>query len=148
MNDFPTDDPLQPTTGGDGDVFLAKLAAVTVQLSPTPTSTPPPTRTPTPPPTASPTPTPLPATSEYNETYAYDTIGNLTRKASKVYAYGTQSGACAAGALRLPHAAVTVDGQSYCYDANGNLLSGGGRSYAWTAQNQPSRITHSGVTEQ
>jgi RHS repeat-associated protein len=67
------------------------------------------------------------------QSYAYNTLGNLTNKAGTSYTYP------AAGSAR-PHAPTSVGGQAYSYDTNGNLLSGGGRTYTWDAENRPTRI--------
>ncbi len=78
-------------------------------------------------------------TGGYDETYAYDTIGNITSKGptsggATSYTYPT------AGQPR-PHAPTSVGGQSYSYDNNGNLSSGGNRSYNWNVDNQPTSVT-------
>jgi RHS repeat-associated protein len=115
----------------------------------TPTHTPlPPTATPTNTPvgpTATPTATPAPvAPPAYDETYAYDTIGNLTSKPGVgVYGYGLNGNGTGAG----PHQVRTIGGNPYSYDLNGNLLSGGGRTFTWTPDNLPATVTSGGVTE-
>ncbi|MDP9314519.1 MAG: hypothetical protein M3R24_27185, partial [Chloroflexota bacterium] len=88
--------------------------------------------------------------SAYDETYGYDTIGNLTAKtnnlntvASKSYSYGVNGNGTGAG----PHQARSVGGWSYSYDANGNLTDGQGRSYRWNADNLPNTIAQRGATE-
>ncbi len=91
------------------------------------------------------------APSGYDETYAYDSVGNITLKgptgAGKVYSYGTQSASCASGALTKRHAVINDGSTTYCYDANGNMLSGGNRTYQWDAENRPTSITAGGVSE-
>ena len=86
-------------------------------------SIPPPTATPTNTATPTLTPTPAPAAPPaYDETYAYDTIGNLTSKPGVgVYGYGVNGNGTGAG----PHQVRNIGGNPYTYDANGNLLSGG-----------------------
>jgi RHS repeat-associated protein len=86
-------------------------------------------------------------TNAYTEGYSYDAIGNLTSKAGVGYSYGTQSASCAAGALTKPHAVVTRGMGTFCYDANGNLVSGGGRTISWNADNQPTRVAQTGLSE-
>lgn len=74
----------------------------------------------------------------YNETYAYDAIGNLINKAGQVMGYGTGT----AG----PHAVTTVNGvQQYWYDDNGNMTqrpdgNGGTHELYWTAENMLSTV--------
>jgi RHS repeat-associated protein len=109
-----------PSTGGS--------ATATPTLTPTPTNTP---VGPTATPTLTPTPAPA-APPPYDETYAYDAIGNMSSKAGVNYTYGpTNSG---------PHQARNVGGQTYSYDANGNMVSGAGRTYTWTADNLPATV--------
>jgi YD repeat-containing protein len=81
------------------------------------------------------------------QSYGYDALGNLTNKAGVAYSYGTQSMSCPNGALRKPHAAVTVGGTSYCYDPNGDLVSGGGRTYDWNAENQLASVSQTSGSE-
>ncbi len=78
--------------------------------------------------------------STFNQSYAYDKIGNLTSKAGVAYTYPANGSA-------RPHAVSTVGGAAYTYDTNGNLLTGGGRTYTWNAENQPTQITSGGSTE-
>jgi RHS repeat-associated protein len=79
----------------------------------------------------------------YYQDYTYDKIGNLTSKYGVVYGYGSNGNGTGSG----PHQARVIGGQPYNYDANGNLLSGGVRAYVWNAENKPSSITSTGVTE-
>jgi hypothetical protein len=82
--------------------------------------------------------TPVPsAPPAYDETYTYDTIGNLTSKSGVgAYTYGpTNSG---------PHQARTVGGATSSYDANGNLTSGGGRTFTWMRAGFAPRAPHWG----
>jgi len=79
-------------------------------------------------------------TGNYDETYTYDPIGNLTSKgatASPVaYAYPTGG----QGVAR-PHAPLTIGGRAETYDANGNLTGDPGRlALTWGAENQPLSI--------
>jgi hypothetical protein len=78
----------------------------------------------------------------YDESYAYNAIGNLTSKAGVSYTYP----ASGVSSVR-PHTVSSVGGQSYSYDNNGNMLSGGGRSMTWDAANRPLTVTSGGVTE-
>ena len=80
------------------------------------------------------------AANSYNESYAYNNIGNLTSKAGTTYTYP------AAGSAR-PHTPTTVGGASYIYDANGNLTGGSGRTYNWNAENLPTSISYTGSSE-
>ncbi len=84
-----------------------------------------------------------------DELYTYDLIGNLTSKTGVgAYSYSAQSVSCPDGALSKPHAAVSAGAASYCYDQNGNMRSGGTRTnMLWDAENRPTSITNSGVTE-
>jgi RHS repeat-associated protein len=80
------------------------------------------------------------AANSYNESYAYNNIGNLTSKAGTTYTYP------AAGSAR-PHTPTTVGGTSYLYDANGNLTGGSGRTYTWNAENLPTTISYTSGSE-
>jgi RHS repeat-associated protein len=80
----------------------------------------------------------LPEAFSYNETYQYDSIGNITNKAGVSYSYGSSK----------PHAVTLVSDDAnlvldkrYSYDANGNMLSGDGRTYTWTSDNLPRTIS-------
>jgi RHS repeat-associated protein len=85
------------------------------------------------------------------DTYAYNTLGNLTSKAGVGYSYGPRALGLGGGG---PHAVITVGGIGLTYDANGNMLSGPSlpdgslRTYAWNADNQPTSITSGGAVEQ
>ncbi len=61
-------------------------------------------------------------TGQYNHTYAYNAIGNLTSYNGNAYTYGTK-----------PHAVTGAFGNSYGYDAVGNQTS---RTIAGTAYTQ------------
>ena len=52
-------------------------------------------------------------TGQYNHTYGYNAIGNLTSYAGSSYTYGSSK----------PHAVTSAFGFSYAYDANGNLTN-------------------------
>jgi RHS repeat-associated protein len=70
-----------------------------------------------------------------DESFKYDTIGNLTEKGGKTYSYV----GCAAGGG--PHALCSVDsGEAYSYDGNGNMVSGNGRTVAYTYFNKVKEI--------
>jgi uncharacterized protein RhaS with RHS repeats len=83
-----------------------------------------------------------------DESYSYDSIGNLLQRSSSQgstsYSYGSNGNGTGAG----PHQARNVGGQSYSYDTNGNLTSGGGRSYSWDAFNRPTGIWGGGITDE
>ena len=66
----------------------------------------------------------------YHETYAYDSIGNITNK-SDVGNYLYQETDYA-----NPHAATSVNGQTYTYDNNGNLTSDGNLTLVWDYRNR------------
>ncbi len=127
-----------PITASWDDWLVTDLAA----SAPTPT----PTNTPVVPPTNTPTPTPNPAVvapPTYDDSFSYDTIGNLTSKDGVSQQYGANNN----GTGARPHAARIVGGVTYTYDNNGNLLTGGGRTLTWNATNQPSQIVSGGITE-
>lgn len=69
-------------------------------------------------------------------TYAYDSLGNITSKSDVgAYTYGQNN----AG----PHAVTQTSGlnnASYTYDANGNQLAGDGRTITWSSYNKPTLI--------
>jgi hypothetical protein len=70
-------------------------------------------------------------------TYAYDALGNLTRKSDVGdYAYGGPR----------PHAVTRAGTHDYRYDDNGNLTQGAGRSLVWTSYNLPHQIHEGGKT--
>jgi RHS repeat-associated protein len=81
----------------------------------------------------------------YNRTdsYAYDDLGNLTRKDGKDYLYtGCTAGARPAG----PHALCSVTGSgTFAYDDNGNMIAGGGRTIEYSPFNKPTKIVSEGV---
>jgi YD repeat-containing protein len=62
-------------------------------------------------------------TGQYNHTYQYNAIGNITSYNGNAYTYGTK-----------PHAVTGAFGNTYTYDANGNQTSRviGGTSYTQT----------------
>ena len=49
-------------------------------------------------------------TGQYNHTYAYDSIGNITNYAGSSYTYGSSK----------PHAVTAAFGDTFAYDGNGN----------------------------
>lgn len=77
------------------------------------------------------------SSAPYDETYSYDTVGDLTAKAGVAYDYAGSGHA---------HAPKSVDGDAYTYDAAGNTLTGGGRTYEWNAQGLPTKVTVGGGT--
>jgi YD repeat-containing protein len=83
-----------------------------------------------------------------DESYSYDSIGNLLQRSSSQgstsYSYGSNGNGTGAG----PHQARNVGVQSYSYDTNGNLTSGGGRSYSWDAFNRTTGIWGGGITDE
>ena len=88
----------------------------------------------------------------YSENYEYSgnggKIGNLTKKGTTNYTYGTQSAGCPDGALTKPHAVVTAGTNTYCYDRNGNMVrrTVGGTAYTLTydAENRLTQVKKNG----
>ncbi|HEY1011524.1 MAG TPA: RHS repeat-associated core domain-containing protein [Herpetosiphonaceae bacterium] len=76
-------------------------------------------------------------TGALNETYAYNTIGNLTSKAGVSYTYSPTK----------PQQVTSAGANSYTYDNNGNMLTGAGRTFTWNIENQPTQIVKGTVTE-
>ena len=75
-----------------------------------------------------------------NESYGYDSIGNLTQKGSKGYGYNA---GCTTPSGRPigPHAVCTVTGSNpFTYDDNGNIISGNGRTVTYNSVNKPVSI--------
>jgi hypothetical protein len=149
-----SDGTLNVTTGGTANFAGVEVWSVGSAATSTPTSTNTPTSTPTSTatpggPTSTPTATPVvqPTPPSYDETYEYDTLGNLTKKAGTNYSYAAQSASCPAGARSFAHAVTATDSQSYCYDQNGNLVSGGGRSISWSGANQPATLVMGTASE-
>ena len=62
-------------------------------------------------------------TGQYNHSYSYDAIGNITNMAGSAYTYSTTQ----------PHAVTAAHGNSYGYDANGNQTT---RTISGTAYTQ------------
>jgi len=52
-------------------------------------------------------------TGQYNHSYSYDAIGNITVKDGQSYTYGSGK----------PHAVTAAQGNSYGYDGNGNMIT-------------------------
>jgi RHS repeat-associated protein len=74
----------------------------------------------------------------YSNSYAYNTLGNLTSFEGVSYTYGSK-----------PHAVDLAGPYKYNYDANGNLTSDNtsrARTLTWDAENRPVSIVASGVT--
>ena len=84
--------------------------------------------------------TTLATTTNWLETYAYDTLGNLTNK-SNVGSYSY-----AGTGFANPHAATTINGVNYSYDTAGNLTSAGSMAIAWDPWNRLSYTSHAGTT--
>ena len=62
-------------------------------------------------------------TGQYNHSYSYDAIGNITNMAGSAYSYGATQ----------PHAVTAAHGNNYSYDANGNQTT---RTISGTAYTQ------------
>jgi RHS repeat-associated protein len=80
--------------------------------------------------------TKIPSAASYDvkESYAYDSIGNLTQKGGKTYAYS----GCPTGG---PHAVCTVgESTGYSYDQNGNMVAGNGRTLSYNSFNKVTSI--------
>ena len=77
----------------------------------------------------------------YNETYQYDTLGNLTQKGTVPQRYGSTWAGTGNGPHRLAANLVNGSWQGYGYDNNGNMYTGNGRNYTWDAANRPVAIT-------
>jgi len=76
--------------------------------------------------------------------YAFDSLGNLTQKDTNSYAYGSSAG-CAAG----PHAVCTVGGGTlFTYDANGNMTATGSRTVTYNTSNKVREIVSDPVPSQ
>ena len=64
-----------------------------------------------------------------NTDYAYDILGNITKKESiSDYQYGTNAG---------PNAVTYANGSSYYYNTAGQMTSGGGRTIRYTSFGKP-----------
>lgn len=94
----------------------------------------------------------LPATAT-EDSYAYDDLGNITKKSdyAAAYKYAQPNAACSARPLAGPHAVSSVvksEGgvASFCYDANGNLVEGDGRTVGFDDLDRPVRVTRAGFT--
>jgi len=72
-----------------------------------------------------------------NETFAYDSTGNMTRNSALgTYTYGNAA---------HPHAVTAAGSNTYTYDANGNMLTGAGRSYTWDFGDRLASVSQGGV---
>lgn len=83
---------------------------------------------------------------QYDETYAYDAIGNLIDKDGQEMAYGDGTGG--------PHAVTTINGNIvYEYDENGNMIlrpdgNDGTHTLYWTPENMLKQVINDkGVTK-
>ncbi len=66
----------------------------------------------------------------YNQSYAYNEIGNIVSMNGVSYTYGSQ-----------PHAVTAVGDTVYTYDANGNMVTRGNQSIAWDMTNMPVSVS-------
>jgi len=66
----------------------------------------------------------------YNQSYAYNTIGNITSMNGTNYSYGSQ-----------PQAVTAIGSTSYAYDANGNMTTRGTQTLTWDVENRPVAIS-------
>jgi RHS repeat-associated protein len=74
----------------------------------------------------------LTAGTPLNETYAYDTIGNITSKNGSSYTYDDTH----------KHAVASFNGASYTYDANGAMITrNGGQSIKYSQDHLPSSVS-------
>ncbi|MCX6011826.1 MAG: hypothetical protein NTV30_00120, partial [Chloroflexi bacterium] len=74
----------------------------------------------------------------YSNSYAFNTLGNVSSFNGASYSYGSK-----------PHAVTLAGSSAYNYDANGNLTSDNtsrNRTLTWDAENRPVSITANGVT--
>jgi RHS repeat-associated protein len=79
--------------------------------------------------------------STHNQTFAYDTTGNLTsvvRPGGGTWAY-TYNSPHGATSVR-PHAVVAAGANAYTYDAAGNMLTGAGRTIVWGVNGLPKQV--------
>ncbi|MFD9897739.1 RHS repeat-associated core domain-containing protein [Mesorhizobium sp. NPDC059025] len=81
------------------------------------------------------------ANSALNESYGYDTNGNMLSRSrvSGSYVYPTAS-------APRPHAPLSVGSRSFAYDANGNTLSDGIRTMTWDGANRLTKVAGSNPT--
>jgi hypothetical protein len=66
-----------------------------------------------------------------NDTYSYDTIGNINYMNGASYTYNANT---------KPHAVISVGSGNYTYDANGNMTNRAGQSITWDLENRPISI--------
>jgi RHS repeat-associated protein len=84
---------------------------------------------------------------DYNQTYAYNALGNFTQKAGLTMGYGQTSGIAANA---RPHAVTHLGGsQKFWYDHNGNMTrrideNNKDWTYTWTVDNRLARATTAG----
>ncbi len=69
----------------------------------------------------------------YNESYEYDTIGNMVTHNGVSYTYPTNG--------IKPHAVSSVSGNNYVYDNNGNMTTRGSQILTWDVENRVTSIT-------
>jgi RHS repeat-associated protein len=91
----------------------------------------------------------LGVTGSRTVTYAYDSLGNITKKSDygSAYTYGQKATDNFAG----PHAVTTIKNgtttvATYKYDKNGNQFSGAGRTTTYTSYNLPKTVTSAAET--
>jgi RHS repeat-associated protein len=68
----------------------------------------------------------------YTQSYAYNTIGNITSMNGTSYTYGDSS---------HKHAVTSVGTTNYAYDPNGNMTTRGAQTITWDVENRPVTIT-------
>ncbi len=66
----------------------------------------------------------------YTQSYAYNTIGDITSMNGTSYSYGSQ-----------PQAVTAIGSTNYAYDANGNMTTRGTQTLTWDVENRPLTIT-------
>jgi RHS repeat-associated protein len=81
------------------------------------------------------------SSSTHNQTFSYDTTGNVTRVVRPggtawTYTYNSAHGATSV----RPHAVVAAGSNTYTYDAAGNMLTGAGRTISWGVNGMPRQI--------
>ncbi len=76
--------------------------------------------------------------SNYNQTYQYNAIGNITNKSDQgTYSYRGNEGTSYA----TPHAVTNIGTKTLSYDNNGNILSDGSQTFIWDYKNRMTQST-------